>query len=165
MAGGPIAPLSVYLGNAAGNLFPNFYAGGGGNLSAHDEGIGVVASFAANFGSGTGELRFPMPPSIPTGTLKLRDLVLINATTGAAAFVILCGLVSAGGSPSAVTLISAGNQTISCNANTPDKYQETKTTIPLTPSANDMLVVALSMFASGYTLAAVATHIPTVIWE
>src|SRR5579859_1903131 len=77
MAGGPIAPSSVYLGGASGNLFPNFYicatnTDGGG----FDEGIGVVASLGAD---ATAYLRFPIPPTVPTGTLKLRLLAQANA--------------------------------------------------------------------------------------
>ena len=165
MAGGPIFPSSVYLGGAAGNLFPNFYAGAGGNLSAHDEGIGVAASFAAGFGSGTGELRFQIPPAVPTGTPKLFDRVLANATTGAHVFTFLAGQVSGGGNPSAVTLTSQGQNTVSFNANSADTYNDTKTTIALTPVANNMLVVALSINSGGNTLAAVATHVVSLIWE
>jgi len=167
MAGGPIFPFSVYLGSAAGNLFPNFYAGSGGNLSPHDEGIGVVASFAAAFGSGTAELRYAIPPSVPTGTMKLRDLVLVNATTGAAVWTVLCATVSGGGSPSATTLTSQAQVTVSANAGTPDKYQEFKTTLtpPNTPAGNDVVVIAMAMNSGGYTMAQVVTHIPSLIWE
>ena len=166
MAGGPLYPISVYVGNAAGNLFPNFYAGSGSNLSTHDEGIGVVASFAAAFGSGTAELRFPMPPAIPTGTAKIRDLVLANATTGAHVFTYLVGAVSGGGDPSAVTLFSNAQQNVSFGATSAGKYQETKSTIATyTPVANDIVVVALAINSGGNTLAQVATHVVTWIWE
>ncbi|HEV3262050.1 MAG TPA: hypothetical protein VG013_34685, partial [Gemmataceae bacterium] len=68
MAGGPIYPSSAYP--ASSNCFPNFYPGAvSPNAAPHDEGLGVAASIAAD---SVWELRFPMPPTLPSGTLKLR---------------------------------------------------------------------------------------------
>ena len=85
MSGGPISPISAYPADTAGRLFPYFYSGAGGNASPHDEGLGVQASLGAD---ATWELRFPMPPSIPTGTLKLRVLSLAEPTSGTAKFTV-----------------------------------------------------------------------------
>src|SRR5215471_4506697 len=101
MAGGPIAPSSVYLGGAAGNLFPNFYIGTGVNAARTDEGIGVIASLPSN---AVAQLRFPMPPSIATGTLKLMVRCLANATSGNAKFVVSDNSCGTGVSPSGLTL-------------------------------------------------------------
>jgi hypothetical protein len=160
MAGGPIAPSSVYLGGASGNLFPNFYAGGGANASVHDEGIGVVASLGAD---ATAELRFPMPASIPTGTLKLMVRALANATSGVVKFTVSDGAVSGGSSPSAATLTSETQSSVTWTA--VDVYMDTKVTLTTAPTANQSLIVALKFQTSGWTLAVALTCLVWVLWE
>lgn len=164
MAGGPIYPSSAYPNDTTGNIFPTFYAGGGGNAAPHDEGLGVAASISSDL---TWELRFGMPPTLPTGTLKLRILSLANATSGAAAFIVKDGHVAAGASPSAATLTTESTVTTTWGAGNADEYMEQKIVLSATPSGNDMLVVALTMHgaSSAWTLAAVSTHIVSVIWE
>lgn len=164
MAGGPITPSSAFPADTTGNLFPNFYAGGGGNASPHDEGLGVAASIASDL---TWELRFPMPPTIPSGTLKLRILSLASATSGSAAFIVKDGTCAAGSSPSAVSLTTESTATVTWVAGDTDKYKETKIPLTATPAGNDQLVVALVMHgaAAAWTLAVNSTHIPSVIWE
>lgn len=162
MAGGPIGPSSVYLGGASGNLFPNFYAGAGGNASAHDEGIGVVASLGAN---AVAELRFPMPPSIPTGTLKLMVRCLANATTGTAKFTVSDNNCGDSTSPSGLTLTDESQSTVTWSTGDNDKYKDTKVTLSTTPAANSSLVVALTFNNTGWTLAQVLTALVWVLWE
>jgi len=162
MAGGPVTASSVYLGGGSGNIFPNFYAGGGGNASAHDEGIGVVASLGSD---ATAELRFPIPPTVPSGTMKLRCLALANATSGAAKFTPKDINVAAAASPSAATLTSEAQQTITWAVGDADKYKEVKLALTPTPAGNDMLVMAVTFNTSGWTLAQVGTFIFTLIWE
>jgi hypothetical protein len=160
MAGGPIAPSSAYPADTAGRLFPNFHAGAGGNAASHDEGLGVMASLSAD---ATWELRFPMPPSIPTGTFKLRLLALANATTGVAKVTVKDGRCPAASSPSAATLTSETQASLTWTA--VDVYVEAKVTLTTVPQANDMIVVALTFNTTGWTLAQVSTWIPTIIWE
>jgi hypothetical protein len=160
MAGGAITPSSVYLGGASGLLFPNFYVGGGGNASPTDEGIGVIASLGSN---ATAQLRFPMPPSIPTGTLKLRNLMLANATTGTVKYTVQDINVAVGADPSSATLTSETQSSATISA--ADTYTEIKTVLTSTPSGNDMLVVAVTFDSSGWTLAQTLTNIFTIIWE
>ena len=162
MAGGPISPNSVYLGGASGALFPNFYVGSGGNASPADEGIGVVASLAT---TSVAQLRFPMPSSIPTGTLKLLVRGLANATTGTAVFVVSDATVAAGASPSAAALTAAATSSFAWGATDADKYKDTKVTLSASPAANDSLVVALAYQSTGWTLAASATWIVWTLWE
>jgi hypothetical protein len=162
MAGGPISPTSVYTGDTAGRLFPNFYAGGGGNAAPHDEGLGVKASLDVD---ATWELRFPMPPVIPSGTFKLRLLALANATSGTAKVTIKDGRCPAGSSPSAVALSSETQVSLTWAGGNADEYLESKTTLTTAPQANDVIVVALTFNTSGWTLAQVSTWIVTLIWE
>ncbi len=162
MAGGPIYPSSTFPADTSGRLFPNFYAGGGGNAAPHDEGLGVMASLSAD---ATWELRFPMPPTIPAGTLKLRVLSLANATSGVAKFTISDGHCAAGSSPSAATLTAETQSSVTWASGNADKYMETKVALTTSPSGNDQLIVAIKFQTSSWTLAVVSTHIVSVIWE
>ena len=164
MAGGPIYPSSAFPNDSAGRLFPNFYAGGGGNASPHDEGLGVKASLDAD---ATWELRFPMPPTLPTGTIKLRVLSLANATSGVLKFTVKDGRVAAGGIPSGATLTSETQSTVTWAAGNNDEYMETKVALTGVGSlaGNDMVIVALTFNTTGTTLAAVSTHLVSILWE
>jgi hypothetical protein len=157
-----IRPSSAYISDTAGRLFPNFYAGGGGNAAPRDAGFGVMASLSAD---ATLELRFPIPPNIPAGTLKLRLLGLANASTGNAKLTVKDATVAAGASPSAASLTSETQTTVSWGAGDADKYKEAKITLTASPAANDMLVVGITFNTTSWTLAAASTWIPTLIWE
>lgn len=162
MAGGPISPSSVYLGGASGLLFPNFYAGGGGNASAHEEGIGVVASLGSD---ATAELRFPMPSSIPSGTLKLMVRMLANATSGTVKFTVKDATVANAASPSAATLTLETQSSATWAAGDNDKYKDVKVTLTASPAANDCLVIAIAFNTTSWTLAQVLTCLVWVLWE
>lgn len=159
---GPISPISTFPQDSNGLLFPNFYSGSGGNASPYDQGLGVAGSIGSD---ATWGLRFPMPPTIPSGTLKLRLLCLANATSGVVKLTVSDGVCAAGSSPSAVSLTSETQTTLTWGAGDNDKYKEAKISLTATPSANNMLVVALTFNTTGYTLAQVLTVIPTIIWE
>jgi hypothetical protein len=160
MSGGPIGPSSVYLLSASGNLFPNFYAGGGGNASSHDEGIGVVASLGSD---ATAELRFPMPPSIPTGTLKLMVRGMGGASSQVAKFQVSDASCGSGVSPSALTLTSETASSVTMTS--VDQYNDTKVSLSTSPAGNDDLVVALKFQTSGWTVATVTTWQVWALWE
>lgn len=152
-----------YTSDTTGNLGFGYYTGGGGNASPTDFGLSVAASLGADV---TAQLRFIIPPVIPTGTMKLRTLSLANASTGAAKFTVQDGKVAAGASPSAVTLTSETQSTITWAAGSADKYQEIKTTLTTTVVGNDILVVAITFNTTGWTLAQIMTMLPPVlIWE
>ena len=168
MAGGPICPSSVYFGDSNGRTFPNFYAGAGGNAAAHDEVIGVQASLA---GDSTVELRFIMPPTIPTGTLKLVLLALANATANAAKLTVSDGAATpaaspaASGNPSAITLTAESQTTVTWAASENDRYKLAKITLTTAPAGSDVLVVAIKFQTTGWTLAVVSTWIAYLLWE
>jgi hypothetical protein len=167
MAGGPVSPISAYPATA-GKVFPSVHSGAGGNAASHEEGMGVMASLDGN---AVWELRFPMPPSIPSGTLKLRLLALANATSGAAKVTVSDGVAtpatspSSSGNPSGVSLTSETQTTVTWSTSENDRYKEAKVTLTASPSGNDVLVVALTFNTSGWTLAQVSTWIATIIWE
>jgi len=170
MSGGPIFPSSVFVNQTNGSIFPNFFAGGPGgqganavtNQAPHDEGLGVMASLS---GVSTFDLRFIVPPTVPSGTMKLRTLALANATTGAGVITVLAANVSGGGNPSLVTLTSQAQFTVAWTSGLAGMYLETKTTFNFTPAGSDVIVMAFQPNGSGWTQAAVSTWIPTLIWE
>lgn len=158
MAGGPIFPNSAFP-VTAGSCFPNFYVGGGA-YSKQDEGMGVAASIAAD---STWALRFHIPPTVPSGTAKLRLLAVANATSGIAKVTVNDAVVAAAASPSAASL-TAETQ-VSQTWAAADIYYENKVTLTPSMVGNSILVVNLVFNTSGWTLAQVSTWIATLIWE
>lgn len=157
---GPILPSSSYASSSSGLIFPNFYAGGGGNNAPHDFGLGVAASLSAD---STWELRFMLPPVIPPGSPKLRMLALANATTGIAKYTVSDAVISSGSSPSAATLVAENQQTVTWTQ--ADVYNLSLSPLSSGMVANGVLVVALKFQTSGWTLAQVSTWIPSLIWS
>jgi hypothetical protein len=151
-----------------GRIFPNYHSGAGGNASPRDEGYGVIASLNADV---TLELRFHMPPTIPTGTMKMRILALANATSGAAKVTVKDQVAtpaaspSASGNPSAVSLTSETQSTVTWTTSENDRYKETKVPLSTSAAGNDVMVVAILFSTSGWTLAQVSTWIFSIIWE
>jgi hypothetical protein len=156
-----IAPSSAFSSDNA-KLAAGFYAGGGGNASSHDAGYNLVAAL---LGDVTLELRFPIPSQIPAGTPKLRVLGLANAILGVVKFTVKNAVVSPGASPSAATLTSEPQTTVTWGVGDADKYKEVKVTLSSVPVANGMMVIGLNFNELGFTLLAPSTWIPTLIWE
>jgi hypothetical protein len=161
MAGGPLLPSSLYLGGASGNLSSTFYipatnTNGAGAL----EGIGVAASLGAD---APAVLQFNMPPTIPTGTLKLRCLAVANATSGAAKLTIKDKNVAAGSSLGTSTLNTETQ--VSQTWTTADILVENKVALTSTPSGNDILTVLATFNTSSWTLAAISVWQLSIIWE
>jgi hypothetical protein len=156
-----LQPSSMYLGTASGRLFPYFYfAATNTNGAGYDEGIGVAASIGTD---SVAILRFAMPPTIPSGTLKLRLLALADASSGVAKVTVADGTCPAGTAPASVTLTSETQ--VSQTWPTPDIYVENKVVLSATPAGNDMLVVTITFNTSGWTLAAISVWIASIIWE
>jgi hypothetical protein len=161
VAGGPIFPHSAYPATP-GRVFPNFHVGAGAN-SKRDEGLGVEASLGAD---ATWELRFQMPPVLPTGTCKLRLLALANATSNSAKVNPKWVSVAIEESPSGATPVAEGTQTLTWASGDNDQYKELKVTLDAdTPVANEEIVMNLVFETSSWTLAVVSTWIASVIWE
>jgi hypothetical protein len=161
MAGGPVFPHSAFP-VTAGRVFPAFHTGAGAN-SKHDEGLGVEASLGAD---ATWRLRFAMPPTLPSGTGKLRLLALANATSGAAKVNPKWASVAAEEDPSSATLNAEGTQTVTWAAGDNDQYKELKVTLDAdTLVAGEVVVLDLVFETASWTLAQVSTWQPSVIWE
>lgn len=161
MAGGPISPYPVYLGTT-GNLFPTFFAGSGGNASSHRAGIGVLSNLASNC---TAEMTFPMPPTIPSGTLKLMVRALAAASTGVAKLTVSDGVAGNGVDPSAIALTSETQATFTWTTGSSGKFIDNKITLQSTPSGNDCLIVAATFNNTGWSLNVEPTFLFWVLWE
>ena len=161
MAGGPIFPHSAFPVTAD-RVFPSFHVGAGAN-SKHDEGLGVEASVGAD---SSWRLRFQMPPSLPTGTGKLRLLALANATAGNAKVNAKWASVAVEEDPSSATLNAEGTSTLTWGAGDADQYKELKVTLDAdTIVAGEEVVMDLVFETASWTLAAVSTWIASIIWE
>jgi len=137
---------------------------GAGANSKQDAGLGVEASLGAD---AIWRLRFRMPPtSLPTGTCKLDLWALANATSGSAKVNVKWASVAVGEDPSSATLQAEGVGTLTWAAADNDKYKNLKITLDAdTPVAGETIVMDLTFETSGWTLAAVSTWQPSVIWE
>lgn len=161
MAGGPIFPHSEFSNNTL-RVYPNIHSGAGAN-SKYDEGWGVEASLSIDSPL---RLRFAMPPVLPTGTCKLRLLALANATTGNAKVNPKWVSVAAEEDPSSATPVAEGTQTVSWGAGDNDQYKELKVTLDAdTVVASEVIVMDILFETSSWTLAAISTWIPMIIWE
>lgn len=161
MAGGPIFPHSAFP-VTAGRVFPNFHVGAGAN-SKQDEGLGVEASVGAD---STWRLRFQMPPTLPTGTGKLRLLALANATSGVAKVNPKWVSVAVEEDPSGATLNAEGTSTVTWSTGDNDQYKELKVTLDADSLvASEEVVMDLVFETTSWTLAQVSTWIASIIWE
>lgn len=161
MAGGPIFPHSA-IPVTIDRVFPNIHIGGGAN-SKHEEGLGVQASVGAD---SIWRLRFQMPPSLPTGTGKLRLLALANATSGNAKVNPKWASVAPEESPSGATLNAEGTSTLTWGAGDNDQYKELKIILDAdTLVASEEVVMDLTFETTSWTLAQVSTWIASIIWE
>ncbi len=174
MAGGPVFPHSAVPVTAA-RVFPNIHVGAGTVGSPEEEGLGVEASVGAN---ATWRLRFQMPPTLPSGTGKLRLLALANATSGIARVNPTWASVNIGEDPSGFALFAEGitadavagfagaGATLEWGAGDNDQYGEAKWNLNAdTLVALEEVIMNLVFETSSWTLAAVSTWIASIIWE
>ena len=108
-----------------------------------------------------------MPPEIPSETMKLRLLALADAQTGNAQVNPAWVAASPEDDPSSLTLSAEGTSQLSWSTGDDDVYKELKITLDAAtaPSSSDVIVMDLQFVTSGWTLAAVSTWIPSIIWE
>lgn len=162
MAGGPISPCSI-VPRTSGKVFRNIHKGNtNGKLF---QGIGVMASLDAD---ATVDIIFPMPPAIPSGTLKLVIVSVANETSGVAKVNPKWAAISrSGGSPDTVSLTAEGTSTITWGGSDADKLIETKITLDATtlPTADQMLVMELVFENTSSTIDVVNTHQAFLVWE
>lgn len=119
-----------------------------------------------------------MPPTLPTGTLKLRVFMLANATSGAVRLNPKWVSVAAGVSPSGATLVAEGvtpdatsgqagsGDTLTFGAGDADQYVYAEWILNATtaPAGGEILVLDLVGETASWTLAQVLTTIPMLVW-
>lgn len=161
MAAGPLFPHSA-IPVTADRVFENVHVGAGAN-SKHEIGLGVEASLGAD---AIWRLRFMLPPTLPSGTCKLRLLALANATSGAAKVNPKWASVAVEEDPSSATLLAETTQTITWAAGDNDQYKELKVNLDAdTPVAGEIVVMDLTFETLNWTLAQVSTWSAAIIWE
>ena len=155
MASGHIFPFSAYvLWTEDG--FPRHHL-------ATEGGLGVYASLSSD---ATWYLRFMMPPTLPTGTGKLRLLALATATSGAAKVNPKWVSVAVGENPYTATRLAEGTTTVTWGAGDSDEYKETVITLNAdTLAADEIVVMNLTFETVSWTLAVPSTWIPSIFWE
>ncbi len=161
MAGGPIFPYSAYPVTAD-RVFRNTHIGKGAN-SKHEEGMGVEGNLGAD---SIWRLRFEMPPTLPTGTAKLRLRALADVVTGASKTNVKWVSVAIGEDASSATLNAEGTDTITWGAADDDEYQEIKTDLNAdTVVASEIIVMDLTFETTSWGVADVSTWVASIIWE
>jgi hypothetical protein len=154
VAGGPLFPRSAYPVTSS-RVFPNFHAA----TNAHTEGLGFEASLGAD---SIWRLWFQMPPTLPTGTMKLL-LRVIASGAGNVKLNPKWKSFAAAETVSSPTLNAEGVVTITTVT---DQYIENKVTLDAdTPVAGEEVILDLTGETSGWTLAQTATVLASVIWE
>lgn len=160
---GPIAPTSVYLGGASGNLFPSVYVPATNtNGAGAFEGIGVIASLAAD---ASAILQFQAPGTIPSGTLKLLCWAMAFATSGVAK-VTVSDAPTASGSNIGTTTLTAETQ-LSQTWTTADIIVQNKVTLTGSSAVTSLenITVDVTFNHTSWTLAATSTWYFALIWE
>jgi len=154
VAGGPIFPRSSYPVTTS-RVFPNFHAA----TNAHTEGLGYEASLGAD---SIWRLWFQMPPTLPTGTMKL----LLRVISAGAGNVKLNPKWKSFGSAETVSSPSLNAEGVATITTVADQFIETKITLDAdTPVAGEEVILDLVGETSGWTLASVSTAIASIIWE
>lgn len=159
---GIVTPYSFYPTSAS-RTFMNIHVGKGSN-SKQEQGLGVIGSLSSN---STWRLRFLMPPSIPTETMKLRLLALADAQSGTAYVNPAWVAASPEDDPSSLSLTAEGTSSLTWSTGDDDVYKELKITLDgaTAPSANDIIVMDLQFISASWSLSAISTWIPSIIWE
>ena len=107
-----------------------------------------------------------MPPSLPTGTAKLRCLSIANATSGAAKVNPKWASTAPEEAADTVTLNAETTQTVTWAAGDADVYKELKVTLDAdTVVAGEVIVMEVVFETTRWTLAQVSTWNFSVIWE
>src|SRR5438552_2254685 len=137
MASGALYPSSiVYV--TSGLVGPAVHVGAASTGLRRTRGIQVVAAADLSANADV-EMTFDMPPALPSGTGKL---ILLGRTVGTGNAIILVSWVSVaiGEDPSAATLLSEGNQTLTVVGGDSDKFLRLKTTLDADTLTADEIV-------------------------
>ena len=133
MSGGPILPVSEYLGGAAGLIASSVYVPATNtNTAGAIEGYQVAASLSADAPL---VLQFAIPEVVPTGTCKLRGRHWANATSGVVKYTVSDGVTSAGSNIGVATLTAETQVSLTWTTAGSAPTKSSITPIPTTPCA------------------------------
>lgn len=158
MAGGPIFPYSQ-VPDTTGDIYPTVFAD-----TRFEQAIGLAASFAALVQL---EMRWKLPPTLPSGTLKLLCHAISNVATGVVNIRPRWASVAAEERPGTFTLLDEGDAAGVITWVTGDEFQikELKVTLDAdTVVAGESLIMDLD-FETDSTLAAESFWTFALIWE
>lgn len=178
MATAILQPCSIYANDLTGRVFPNNHIGSVAtlNASAVAKGLGVRASLDQNT---AWALAWQLPPSLPTGTLKLLLNCFANTSSGAARINPNWCAVSVGANPFNTTQSAEGvtpdsvagaagsGDTVTWGTGDEDQLIQVKWALDAAtaPTAGQFVNMALTFETSSWTLASVLTMQPFLIWE
>jgi hypothetical protein len=107
-----------------------------------------------------------MPPTLPSGTAKLRKRARANATSGNAKVNVKWCSVAMEEDPDDITLNAEGVETVTWGASDDNQYKESKTTLDAdTVVAGEILRVQLVFETASWTLAQISGWLASVWWE
>ena len=161
MAFGRLAPYSKFP-LTTGNTYPLFYDPAAGAGARQEEMMGVAASIAAD---STWVLMWAMPPTLPSGTMKLELRFRTSATTGNTKVNPKWDGVAINASPAAATLSAEGTTTTAA-AGTAHVPTQIKINLDATSiAAGEILAMHLVFETASWTLAAQSGWQAWIIWE
>lgn len=159
MAGGPLYPVSA-VPITSGKVFPLVFNGGSNDL---ENMMGVMASVD---GDCVWRLAFEIPPSLPSGTAKLRLVARANAAAGNAKPNVKWLNVAAEEDPGG-TVQAEGVGTVTWASGDEMVLKELKVTLDAdgVPAAGERVYMDLTFETSSWTLAAQSGWQASIIWE
>lgn len=158
MAGGPLLPFSRYPATDA--AYPTLFSTGSGLVAM---GVANATTVVADV---VWRLQFALPPSMPTGTLKLRLLSSATATTGDLRVNPKWASVAMTEPVAPAALNAEGATTVTWGASDSDDWKETKFTLDAdTAVAGEVLFMDLTFEDTSMTLAVESYHVAMLIWE
>lgn len=162
MAGGPLFPTSA-IPDSSGEVFPNVHVGATNGRRVEGLGVADGTTLTANR---TWYLQFQMPPSLPSGTGKLRLLALANATSGAAKVNPTWASAAVEETYDTISLTAEGTQTVTWSTGDADQFKEAKVDLDAdTLVAGEIVVMSLIFEDTDFTLAVNSTWVPSIVWE
>lgn len=162
MAGGPLKSRPVIENSD--RAWAGVYIGGGANAHRHE----VVTAEASMSANTTVRYRFEVPPTLPTGTAKLRVIAMSNNASEVAKFDVQWASVAVEEDASAATLNAEGTQTITWATSDEDVFKEVKVTLDADSGgvkASEFIVMQFIFETTSWTLSTESGWIISVIWE
>jgi hypothetical protein len=160
MAGGPIKYFSAAY-PASGQVYPGYHIGTTNNRKWH--GHRCEASLGSD---AILELNFEAPQSLPSGTPKLRCLVISDDTSGDGVINPAWASLPVGGDYDTVALNAEGNTTITWATGDNEELLEEIIVLDAdTVVEDEIIIMQITFVSASWTLASISTWNFSIIWE